>query len=397
MKYRIGTTLLAFTLFITYQSVARQLFDTSIKPAIAFPEEYVPLMKGQKVALVINQTSCYKDSLLLDMLLARGVNVIKILVPEHGFRGNADAGAHIDNAVDAATHLPVLSLYGKHKKPTKEDLDNVDIVVYDLQDVGVRFYTYISTMEYCMEACAEQKKKFLVLDRPNPNGHYVDGPVLEKENRSFVGMQPVPIVYGMTAGEYASMLKGEQWFNNAADLQLTVIKCSNYDHTKKYSLPIAPSPNLRNMGAVFAYPSLCLFEGTNISVGRGTAFPFQQFGSPELAVKYAYSFTPQSMQGAKNPPYEGKKCYGVLVGETPEEIYKQVHGRMNMNWLIDAYKAYPDKSKFFTDFFTKLAGTKELQKQITSGMSENTIRRSWNRDLTAFKAIRKKYLLYKDF
>ena len=380
----------------TLTTSARSFFDTTIKPAAAYPAEYIALLKGKNVALVINQTSYVGDSSLLDILLARQIKVTKILVPEHGFRGKADAGAHIDNTVDEATHLPVISLYGKHKKPTIDDLQHIDVVIYDLQDVGVRFYTYISTLEYCMEACAEQHKQIIVLDRPNPNGHYVDGPVLQADNRSFVGMQPIPIVYGMTAGEYATMLKGERWFNCSKDLDLTVIKCHNYTHGSKYALPIPPSPNLKNMAAVYAYPSLCLFEGTKINVGRGTAFPFQQFGAPELGKKYSYSFTPQSMAGAKNPPHEGKKCYGLLVGETPEAVYKEIHGCLQIKWLIDAYKAYPTPTDFFTDFFTKLAGTTALKQQVVAGTTEAQIRKSWAKDITAFKAIRKKYMLYKD-
>ncbi len=378
-------------------AVARSFFDTTIKPAAACPAEYVPELQGKRVALVINQTSYVGDSSLLDILLARKVNVARILVPEHGFRGSADAGAHVDNGMDEATHLPIISLYGKHKKPTTEDLQDIDVLVYDLQDVGVRFYTYISTLEYCMEACAEQHKQLVVLDRPNPNGHYVDGPVLQKENRSFVGMQAIPVVYGMTAGEYAGMLKGEQWFTAAATLDLKVYKCHNYTHSSKYQLPIPPSPNLKNMAAIYAYPSLCFFEGTKISVGRGTAFPFQQFGAPELAGKYTYSFTPQSMPGAKNPPHEGKQCYGQLVGETPEAVYKDIHGKLELKWLIAAYQAYTDKAGFFTDFFVKLAGTDKLKQQVIAGTSNAQIRKSWAPELARFKAIRKKYLLYKDF
>lgn len=387
----------ALLIFNSIPAVARSFFDTTIKPAAAYPAEYVPALQGKRVALVINQTSYVGDSSLLDILLARKVNVARILVPEHGFRGSADAGAHVDNSMDEATHLPIISLYGKHKKPTAEDLRDIDVLIYDLQDVGVRFYTYISTLEYCMEACAEQHRQLVVLDRPNPNGHYVDGPVLEEKNKSFVGMQAIPVVYGMTTGEYALMLKGEQWFTAAATLELQVYKCHNYTHSSKYQLPIPPSPNLKNMAAIYAYPSLCFFEGTKISVGRGTAFPFQQFGAPELGNKYTYSFTPQSMPGAKNPPHEGKKCYGRLVGETPEAVYKDLHGKLKLEWLIAAYKAYPDKGQFFTDFFVKLAGTDELKKQIVARASEAQIRKSWAQGIARFKTIRKKYLLYKDF
>lgn len=387
------------TLVLLYSltGTSKTLFDTTIKPAAAAPANYIPLLKDKTVGVIINQTSCVGDSSLLDILLVRGIKVVKIFTPEHGFRGKADAGAHVDNTIDEATHLPVVSLYGSHKKPTLDDFREIDILVYDLQDVGVRFYTYISTLEYAMEACAEQQKQLVVLDRPNPNGFYIDGPVLKKEHRSFVGMQAIPIVYAMTAGEYAKMLVGERLFKDAATLNLQVVKCLNYDHTKKYELPIAPSPNLRTMAAIYAYPSLCLFEGTKISVGRGTAFPFQQFGSPELADKYPYIFTPQSGEGAKIPTYEGKKCFGVLVGETPEEILREVNGSLQLKWLIDAYTAYPAKDQFFTDFFKKLTGTDDLKTQLQKGETEATIRKSWQKNLKTFKTIRKKYLLYKDF
>ena len=373
-----------------------QLYDTAVKPADAVPRHYVKLLKGKRVALVINQASGYAGVALLDMLLDRGVSVVKILVPEHGFRGKEDAGAHVENSVDSATGLPVVSLYGAHKKPKPEDLAGVDVVVYDLQDVGVRFYTYISTLEYCMEACAEQHKRLIVLDRPDPNGFYVDGPVLEPENKSFVGMQPTPVVYGMTAGEYAKMLVGEHWLH-ADGLELEVVPCINYDHTSKYKLPVAPSPNLHTMAAVYAYPSLCLFEGTAISVGRGTDLPFQQSGAPELEGKYTHTFIPQSMEGATNPPYMGKVCYGEVVGATAEEVLQQTNNRMRVGWLINAWAAYPGKEKFFTPFFTKLAGTAKLQDRVTHGATEAQVRESWAPGIAAFKVIRKKYLLYRDF
>jgi uncharacterized protein YbbC (DUF1343 family) len=364
------------------------------KPADAEPGRYLPLLKRRHVALVVNQSARVGDKLLPDALLARHVKVVKIFVPEHGFRGKEDAGAKVDNARDEATGLPIVSLYGKHKKPLPEDLADVDVVVYDLQDVGVRFYTYISTLEYVMEACAENGKPLIVLDRPNPNGFYVDGPVLEKENSSFVGMQPIPIVYGMTCGEYARMLQGEGWFAHAADLQLTVIPCSGYVRQELYELPVVPSPNLRNTAAVLAYPSLCLFEGTPISVGRGTDLPFQQFGCPEFEGLYDYAFVPQSVEGAKHPPYEGKRCFGAVIGVTPQEVLGRTHGKLCLSWLIRTYHDYPDKDKFFTPFFTKLAGTAKLAEQIKRGESEEAIRDSWVPGVDAFLEIRKKYLLY---
>jgi len=376
---------------------AQSLYDTTIQAADATPAAYIHLLKHKRVALVINQTSKVGDQSLLDILLSRKINVVKILVPEHGFRGKEDAGASLENTTDSATHLPVISLYGNRKKPKPEDLADVDVVVYDLQDVGVRFYTYISTLEYCMEACAENHKQLIILDRPDPNGFYVDGPVLENANRSFVGMQPIPVVYGMTAGEYAQMLVGEKWVAHAEDMDLKVIKCTNYDHTKKYKLPVAPSPNLRTMGAVYAYPSLCLFEGTVVSVGRGTSLPFQQYGCPGFEGKFTYSFTPQSMEGAKSPPYQNKMCYGEVVGANEAEVLTNTGNSMRIHWLIKAWSSYPDKEKFFNAFFIKLAGTTKLQEQIKSGATEAQIRTSWQPDIIAFKKIRKKYLLYCDF
>ena len=394
MKWYALPFLCLVLLYKPVPGYSQDLYDITIQPADATPANYVPLLKHKRVALVINQTSKVGDESLLDILLIRNIDVVKIFVPEHGFRGHDDAGASVENTVDSVTHLPVISLYGTHKKPKPEDLADVDIVVYDLQDVGVRFYTYISTLEYCMESCAENHKQFMILDRPNPNGFYVDGPILETENRSFVGMQPIPIVYGMTAGEYAQMLVGEQWVAHAADVDLKVMKCINYDHTKKYNLPVAPSPNLRTMAAVYAYPSLCLFEGTTISVGRGTNLPFQQYGCPEFEGKYAYSFTPKSMEGAKSPPYQNKVCFGEIVGTEAREVLEKTNNSMRINWLITAWNKYPDKEKFFNNFFIKLAGTNKLQEQIKNGATEEQIHASWQTDIVAFKKIRKKYLLY---
>jgi uncharacterized protein YbbC (DUF1343 family) len=397
MKFRLLMCIVLFLGLYVPRGYSQPLYDTTIRPADALPLNYMEMLENKRIALIINQTSFVDNASLLDLMLTYNIKVVKIFVPEHGFRGKDDAGAHIDNSFDSATHIPVISLYGNHKKPTAEDLDGVDIVVYDLQDVGVRFYTYISTLEYCMEACAEQKKKFVVLDRPNPNGFYVDGPVLEKENKSFVGMQCIPIVYGMTVGEYANMLKGEQWFNSAAMLDLKVIPCENYNHKKRYQLPVSPSPNLKNMAAIYAYPSLCLFEGTVVSVGRGTDMPFQQFGCPEFEGKYTHSFTPVSRGGAKNPPYENRKCYGEMIGTNYLEVLQRVNNRYQLSWLINAYQSYPAKDKFFTPFFIKLCGTTKLVEQIKAGTAEADIHASWESDLAKFKKIRRKYLLYDDF
>ncbi len=359
--------------------------------------EYLPLLKGKRVGLVINQTSRVGQQLLLDTLLKRNVKIKKVLAPEHGFRGTADAGAHVKNDVDEKTGLPVTSLYGNNKKPKKEQLEDIDVVIFDLQDVGVRFYTYISTLEYLMEACAEQGKELIVMDRPNPNGHYVDGPILEKSESSFVGMQSIPVVHGMTMGEYAKMLAGENWIKGAEKLNMKVIPCINYDHTKKYDLPVAPSPNLKTMAAIYLYPSLCFFEGTVVSLGRGTDKPFQQWGHPAYRGKTEYSFTPVSITGASKPPLEGKECFGELVATDPDKAYKLIDGKLNLNWLLKAYQWYPEKDKFFIDYFSKLAGTKKLRKQIEQGMSPEAIAYTWREDVAAFKSIRKKYLLYKDF
>jgi len=368
-----------------------------VVPGAYMMDQYLQLLGGKRVALLINQTARVGEQLLLDTLLKRKVNIVKVFVPEHGFRGTADAGAHIKNDTDPSTGLPVISLYGDNKKPKKEQLKDVDVVIYDLQDVGARFYTYISSLEYLMEACAEHKKQLIVLDRPNPNGHYVDGPVLERSQRSFVGMQRIPVVYGMTAGEYAKMLLGEKWIDDEEDLDMKVIPCGNYDHTTRYELPVAPSPNLRTMEAIYLYPALCFFEGTVVSVGRGTEFPFQQWGHPAFKGKTDYFFVPKSTSGASKPVLQGEKCYGRLLARTPGQALELTAKGLDLSSLIEAYNWYPDKDKFFNSFFEKLAGTEELRKQIRSGMTAAQIRQSWQKDLAAFKSIRKKYLLYKDF
>lgn len=360
-------------------------------------DEYLPLLAGKRVGLLINHTSLAGKTLLLDTLLHLKVKVVKIFVPEHGFRGAAEAGEKVNSTIDEQTGLPVISLYGKNKKPKKEDLSDIDIMIYDLQDVGARFYTYISTLQYAMEACAENKKSFLLLDRPNPNGHYVDGPVLDTALRSFVGMQPIPIVYGMTAGEYARMLQGEGWFKDAGKLDLTVISCLNYDHNTLYALPVQPSPNLRTMAAVYSYPSMCLFEGTVTSVGRGTDYPFQQYGHPDFFGNTIYSFKPIAEFGKPEPLYAYRECYGQIVALNEQEAHVFFNRRIRLIFLQKAYKWYPYKEKFFNSFFEKLAGTKELRKQLIAKMDEEAIRATWQKDIDAFKLIRKKYLLYTDF
>jgi len=378
---------------------ARSQEDTTnkkIRPGAYSMDEYLPLIKGKRVALLINQTATVNNQLLLDTLIRREVNVIKIFVPEHGFRGTADAGAHIKNERDKQTGLPVISLYGDNKKPKQEQLKDIDIVIYDLQDVGTRFYTYISSLEYLMQACAEGNKQLIILDRPNPNGHYVDGFVLEKEYKSFVGMQSVPVVYGMTVGEYARMLIGENWV--AADkLDMIVIPCRNYDHTSRYTLPVPPSPNLKTMEAVYLYPSLCFFEGTVVSVGRGTDRPFQQWGHPDFKGQSDYYFIPRATTGSSKPMYEGEECYGKLLAADADDAYEIAGGKLQLDALVEAYKWYPHKEKFFNNFLEKLTGTSRLREMIEKGMSASEIRNSWTNEIATFKKIRKKYLLYKDF
>lgn len=355
---------------------------------------YLPLLQHKNVGVIINQTSVVGTTSLLDTLIKSGVHVVKIFVPEHGFRGTADAGAHIKNDVDVTTGLPVISLYGNNKKPSREQLSNVDVLIYDLQDVGVRFYTYISTLQYAMEACIENDKQLVVLDRPNPNGSYVDGPVLDTTFRSFVGMQPIPVVYGMTAGEYALLLKGEHWIKNADKLSIKVIACKQYNHSMRYDLPVAPSPNLKSMAAVYLYPSLCLFEGTVVSVGRGTDRPFQQWGHPDFKGRTTYSFTPESTVGASKPLLAGQDCYGQLVATDADIAFRQVNNRFDLSYLIKAYQWCPKKDTFFNSFFEKLSGVYILRKQIEQGMTADQIRATWQPGIASFKKIRKKYLLY---
>jgi len=391
-RFLIFILIVVFGFGLSFRSTAQKSSD--ILTGADRIGAYLPLLKGKKIGLIVNQTSEVNGALLPDTLLKSGVNIVKIFSPEHGFRGNADAGAHVKNGIDPQTGLPVISLYGDNKKPKPEQLKDIDMVVYDLQDIGARFYTYISTLQYAMEACAEQGKQLIILDRPNPLGFIVDGPVMEKSNQSFVGMQPIPVVYGMTAGEYAKMLIGEKWLSSKAP-KLTVIPCENYTHKSLYELPVAPSPNLKNMTAIYLYPSLCFFEGTVVSIGRGTTKPFQQFGNPMLK-SYSYKFRPQSMTGATDPPLKGQDCYGRLIADDPQDALNAVDGKLQIKWLLEAYKNYPEKNKFFNNFFIKLTGTDKLQKQIQQGFSENEIRKSWEPDLNTFKSIRKKYLLYTD-
>lgn len=349
---------------------------------------YLPLLKDKKVGIITNQTGILSDKThLVDFLLEKKVNVQKIYAPEHGFRGTADAGELIKDGKDTKTGLPIISLYGNNKKPKPEQLAGIDVLVFDLQDVGARFYTYISSLHYIMEACAENNIPLIVLDRPNPNGSIVDGPILEKEHTSFVGMHQIPLLHGMTIGEYAKMINGEKWLKNGAECKLTVIPCLYYNREMAYSLPVKPSPNLPNDQSINLYASLCLFEGTNVSSGRGTEMQFQIYGSPFLP-KSSFSFTPMPNFGAKDPMHNGKLCYGEDL--TKIEKVKQ----LELKWLIKAYNSTSDKSKFFNDFFVKLAGTKKLREQIEAGIPESEIRKSWEKGLNDFKGMRKKYLIY---
>ena len=359
---------------------------------------YLPFLDGKNIGVVANQTTViFKNNKeltgahthLVDSLLKLGIKIKKVFAPEHGYRGKADAGEYVKDGVDIKTGLPIVSLYGANRKPNPEILRDLDVVIFDVQDVGARFYTFVSTLHYMMETCATLNIPILILDRPNPNGHYIDGPILDLNHKSFVGMHPVPVVHGMTVGEYAKMINGEGWLENGIQCELKIISVANYYHKKTYNLPIKPSPNLPNAKAVNLYSSLCFFEGTNVSSGRGTSTQFQVFGSPFLNLeKYNYEFTPKPNLGAKNPMHNGVKCFGKDL--TDSEFLSSI----NLKWLIDAYNNTSNKSDFFNPFFTKLAGQTQLQQQIESGTSANDIRESWQKELEAFKKIRANYLLY---
>lgn len=357
--------------------------------------EYLPLIEGKKIGVVGNHTSMINQTHLVDSLLKLGVNITKVFSPEHGFRGDADAGEKVNSNTDDKTGLPIVSLYGKNKKPSKKQLADLELLIFDIQDVGARFYTYISTMHYVMEACAEKNIPVIILDRPNPNGHYVDGPILKKEFSSFIGMHQVPIVHGMTIGEYATMINGEHWLNDSVACDLTVIKMENYDHNSIYNLPLKPSPNLPNMKSVYLYPWLCLFEGTPISVGRGTDKPFQMLGHPKMD-SVNISFIPESMPGAKHPKLKDEKCFGIDFSTKDEKTWRN-KAELDLSWLVKIYQNFNDKDQFFGSSFNLLAGSNELQNQLKQGLSEEEIKKSWQEGLNEFKQIRKKYLLYNDF
>ncbi|PQA61071.1 exo-beta-N-acetylmuramidase NamZ family protein [Siphonobacter curvatus] len=392
-------TILLFWLFFGFYTQAQ-----TSKPILTGADridEYLPYLKGKRVALVVNQTSIIGSRPSVDSLVSRGVQIVKIFGPEHGFRGNASNGAKVGDERDPKTGIPVLSLYGKRKKPLPEDLTDVDLLVYDIQDVGARFYTYINTLHRVMESCVENKKELVILDRPNPNGYLVDGPILEDHLHSGIGMHRIPVSHGMTIAEFAQMINGEGWLTNKATCQLHIVKVANYRHELPYDLPVMPSPNLNTQQSILLYPHICWFEGTIISQGRGTYFPFTVLGAPALKGKYAFSFKPVSIKGMKEEPlHENQDCYGLDLRKYDTRQLRK-SGRLNLQWLIEMYLAYPDKDRFFDKSqhkeigeFDKLSGTEQLREQIIAGKSEAEIRKSWEPGLSQFKTMRKKYLLY---
>ena len=399
MKYKFNKVfglLLVLVVMNSFQLIAQ--YKTTIKVGSEIFDEYLPTIKEKRVAIIGNQTSMVGPIHLVDTLLSLGIEVKKVFAPEHGFRGNADAGEKVSDGKDSKTGLPILSLYSrKNRKPSVEKLLDVDVVIFDIQDVGARFYTYISTMHYVMEACAEQNKKMIILDRPNPNGFYVDGPILKKGNESFVGMHPVPIVHGMTIGEYAQMINGEKWLANGIQCDLMVVKCQNYEHSDFYELPIKPSPNLPNMASIYLYPSLCLFEGTNVSIGRGTPKPFQMLGSP-LISETGFSFTPKPTPGAKHPKLDSEKCNGYDLEDFGEH-YLRSFRKLYLHWVVAMYQESSNKQDFFRKdgFFKLLTGDKTIREMIETGKEANEIWESFQDEVKSFKITRKKYLLYSDF
>lgn len=366
-----------------------------IQPGAASLMQYLPLLSEKKVGLIVNQSSLVNGTHLIDTLIARGIDVHKLLVPEHGFKGTHDAGEKVGDGKSQKHRLEIVSLYGSNKKPDKKSLSGLDILVFDLQDVGLRFFTYISTMHYAMEACAENQLPFIVLDRPNPNGRFIDGPVLEPEFKSFVGMHEIPVLHGMTVGELALMINTEGWLANGVKVDLTVIPCKNYSHSMQYSLPVRPSPNLPNDQSILLYPSLCFFEGTVVSVGRGTPFPFQVAGNPSLKEIGNFEFIPAPGPGAKHPKLNGKTCYGWDLRNVKAE---EIPTGLELKWMLQAYKNYHGDQPFFLEnnFINKLAGTDQLKVQIESGQTEEAIRKSWQPGIEAFKKLRRTYLLYPD-
>jgi uncharacterized protein YbbC (DUF1343 family) len=363
--------------------------------------EYLPFLKGKRVAMLVNQTSIIGKKASVDSLLSLGVNIVKVFGPEHGFRGNASAGAKVNNEVDQKTGIPIISLYGKIKRPTQEHLADVDVMIFDIQDVGARFYTYINTLAHVMESCAENGKELIILDRPNPNGYLVDGPILEKSLYSGIGMFPIPIAHGLTIGEFAQMINGEGWLPNKVQCKIRVIKIANYNHDMTYALPVFPSPNLNSQQSILLYPSNCMFEGTILSQGRGTYIPFTVLGAPALKGKYDFNFKPVSIQGmSETPLHQNEDCFGLDLRKYDTNILRK-NRQINLSWMMELYKAYPMKDKFFDKTqskqmgdINKLAGTEKFKQQIMDGVLESEIRKSWEPGLSDFKVLRKKYLIY---
>ncbi|MCO4807256.1 MAG: DUF1343 domain-containing protein [Flavobacteriales bacterium] len=395
---RALTVILLFALFGNI-SIGQTLYksDKNISVGAKQYESYSKVLKDKRVAVVGNHTSMVDSVHLVDWLLAKDVNIVSVFAPEHGFRGKADAGEKVESGKDVKTGLPIVSLYGSHKKPTPADLENIDVVIFDIQDVGARFYTYISTMTYVMEACAENDKKMVILDRPNPNGFYVDGPMLDPKYKSFVGMLPIPVVHGVTVGELARMINGEGWLEGGVKCDITISKCEGYTHNDIYILPVKPSPNLPNLNSILLYPSLCFFEGTDVSVGRGTDTPFEVFGHPNMSLG-SHVFVPKPNEGSKHPKHEGVPCVGWDLTEFGgKNVQEKKH--LVMEYMVNAYREFPSKETFFlkNGFINKLAGTDAMQKQIEAGLSADQIRASWELDLVAYKRMRHTYLLYPDF
>lgn len=375
--------------------------DTKIRTGAEQTEKYLPLLKGKRIGMVVNPTSIIGKVTVVDSLLKRGVNIVKIFGPEHGFRGDASAGIHVDNAVDAKTGIKVISLYGKYSTPTKADLADVDIMIFDIQDVGVRFYTYMNTLQHVMEACARDGKEVMIFDRPNPNAYFIDGPILDPKFKSGIGIQPIPIVHGLTLGEYAQMLNGEGWLKDKLKCKITVIKNANYTHDMPYTLPVKPSPNLNTQQAILLYPSTCLFEGIYMNHGRGTQFPFTVLGAPYMKGIYKFSYTPKGIKGmAETPIFKDEVCYGIDLRNYDTSILRKTK-QINLGWVIELYKASPKKEDFFNSKLSnqtmpveRLIGVGDFRQQIIDGKSEKEIRASWEPGLSKYKQMRKKYLLY---
>lgn len=372
-----------------------------IKTGAEQTDKYLPLLKGKRVAIMANQTSIIGKTHLVDSLKTLGVNIVKVFGPEHGFRGNASAGEHVADEIDPVSRIPVVSLYGGKNKPTKEDLADVDVLIYDLQDVGVRFYTNINALSRLMEACYENGKEMLILDRPNPNGYLIDGPILDMKYKSGIGMFPIPMSHGLTVGEFAQMANGEGWLTNKVKCKIKIIPVANYNHDMPYTLPVKPSPNLNTQQSILLYPSTCMFEGVYVNHGRGTMFPFTVLGSPELKGKYEFSYTPTGIKGmAETPIFMNEVCYGLDLRNYDTELLRKSK-KINIQWIMELYKAHPHKEKFFDSKLSKQMNNIEIQigsglfrQQIIDGVSEEVIRASWEPGLSEYKKMRKKYLLY---